>query len=177
MQDECKAIILTKLGWHRRDLRDFEFNLVISGEPCILKNRKQIKYKYSKYKKGERVPMITSSDKAEAYLCKAAQQLKLQWYSVFKCPLPEHLRFNAAILSYLSTKRKTDASNLYEAPQDALGGCRPTCRPGCRHHAGVIVDDYQIQTHDGSNRLYDKNDPRVEITLTPYRERNKKECK
>jgi hypothetical protein len=41
--------------------------------------------------------------------------------------------------------------------------------------AGVLVDDFQIASHDGSRRYLDRQNPRVEITLTPFREKDMNE--
>jgi Holliday junction resolvase RusA-like endonuclease len=151
------------LGWHHAALQCFRFRLVVLGEPAVLKNSKQI------INLPGRRPMLVSSSQAEKYLKSAAQQLRAQWFALFCQPIPLDVQLNASIVSYLGSHRRTDASNLYEAPQDALKACGPKCKPGCPRHAGVITDDYQIASHDGSRRLYDKDNPRVEIVLTPYR--------
>lgn len=150
------------LGWHHPDLSDFEFRLVIPGPAIVLKNRQQV------ITIGGR-PSITYSSTARQYLEHAAEKLAAQWLPLFREPIPAHVPLNVTIVTYLPTRRKPDASNLYEAPQDALKACSRYCRPTCRKHAGVITDDVQIESHDGSRRLYDKTNPRVELVLTPFR--------
>jgi hypothetical protein len=149
------------LGWHL-DTASFCFRLVVHGEPAVLKNSKQI----VQLPNGR--PLITSSTQAKKYLKLAALQLRCQWNAVFRQPIPGDVLLNAAIVTYLATRRRVDASNLYEAPQDAMKACGPRCKPGCSVHAAVLTDDWQIASHDGSRRLYDHDRPRVEITLTPY---------
>ena len=155
-------MIAHALGWHHPDLSDFEFRLVIAGRPIVLKNSKQI------ITLPGRRPLLMPSSAAKQYMRDAAAQLRVQWASLFRSPIPLDVHLNAAIVSYLPTRSRTDASNLYEAPQDAMKACKPTCKPKCAQHAGVIVDDYQVRTHNGSDRRHDPARPRVEIVLTPY---------
>lgn len=138
------------LGWHDEDLSDFELRLVIRGRPFVLKNSKQLITVGGK-------PRLIPSKQARAYLADATKQLEDQWL-LFKGPIPGDVLVNAAIVTYRATRHRNDASNLYQAPEDALQA------------AGVLEDDFQIASHDGSRRLYDKHTPRVEVTLTPYRE-------
>ncbi len=65
---------------------------------------------------------------------------------------PVHIQF----LFYRGDRRRVDLSNLYEFAQDAL------------QEAGVIEDDYLIESHDGSRRLYDKLNPRTEIIISDF---------
>lgn len=62
---------------------------------------------------------------------------------------------NLKCLYYMPTRRRVDLVNLLEATCDILV------------HAGVIADDdcTIIAGHDGSRVLYDKENPRVEITI------------
>jgi hypothetical protein len=109
----------------------------------------------------------------------AAAKLDEQWRCVFNEPLPSEVEregrnvpvlINAAIVSYLPTRRLTDADNLYAGPLDVLQAHNHWCEgKKCKVHAGVIEDDSLVRTHNGSDRLYDKDQPRVELTLTPYR--------
>ena len=59
---------------------------------------------------------------------------------------------------YMKTKRKVDALNLAAAADDLLV------------EAGILADDNAsiIQSHDGMRVLYDKQNPRTEIEITPY---------
>lgn len=145
------------------DLSDFALRFVIRGRPLSFKRAKQI------VTFGGHASLALTKE-AKAYMRDAAAQLRAQWLSAgFNKPIPGGVFMNAAVRSYLPTRGRTDASNLYEAPQDALKRCTATCKPKCDRHAGVIADDYWVRTHDGSDRLHDPANPRVEILLTPYR--------
>lgn len=63
---------------------------------------------------------------------------------------------NLRCVYFMATRRKVDLCNLLEANCDILV------------KAGVIVDDNSsvVASHDGSRVLYDKTNPRVEITIT-----------
>lgn len=152
------------LGWHYEDLSAFSFKLTVPGRPVVLKNSKQIFVR-----PGAKFPTVTMSKAAKQWMTVAAACLREQWYGVFSVPFPADVRVNASIVSYMPDNRsKPDASNLYEAPQDALKSCAKSCKARCRIHSGVLVDDYQIQSHNGSDRLLDRKNPRTEILLTPY---------
>lgn len=136
------------LGWHLPDLSAFEFRLVIQGDPVSLKNSK----------KAVRVKgrlLFVPSSKVSAWMKQAALQLMCQWQPIFREPIPLSIQLNAKIVSYLPTRRLTDASNLYQGPEDVLQGI-------------CITDDSQIEAHDGSRRLYDPENPRVEVTLSRF---------
>ena len=62
---------------------------------------------------------------------------------------------NLECVYYMATRRKVDLANLLEATCDILV------------KAGVIADDNSsiVASHDGSRVSYDKNNPRVEITI------------
>jgi Holliday junction resolvase RusA-like endonuclease len=133
---------------HRKDLLDFRFKFVIHGPPSVLKNR------YTVIKLGPRYS-IAPDKKAKAYLRSATRQLAEQWAQISTKPIPPDMLVQASIVSYLGSRRRVDLSNSYQAVEDAL------------QHAGVLANDWQIASHDGSRRRYDKANPRVEITLTP----------
>lgn len=78
----------------------------------------------------------------------AELQLRRQWRGQ---PLDSWLHVRA--LFFLPDKRRTDLSNLLEAPADAL------------ELAKVIDNDYRIVSWDGSRRLLDRDQPRIELTL------------
>lgn len=154
--------ITHSLGFHYPDLSDFEFRLVVRLPPFSFKRAKQI------IMLGKR-PSLGLTSEAKAWMREAAGQLRAQWAPVFRSPIPKDVQLNAAIRSFLPTRQLPDASNLYEGPQDAMKQCGRWCKPKCDRHAGVLVDDVSIRTHDGSDRLYDPAAPRVEIVLSPYR--------
>lgn len=62
---------------------------------------------------------------------------------------------NMCCLYYMPTKRRVDLVNLLEATCDIFVA------------AGILFDDHCgiVAAHDGSRVLYDKDKPRVEITL------------
>lgn len=59
---------------------------------------------------------------------------------------------------YMPTRRRVDTSNLVSAVHDTL----------VKH--GILADDNRdiIASTDGTRTYYDKEHPRVEITITPY---------
>lgn len=63
---------------------------------------------------------------------------------------------NVKCLFYMPTHRRVDLTNLLEAIDDILV------------HYGILIDDNSnvIVGHDGSRVLYDKDNPRTEITIT-----------
>jgi len=153
-------------GWHYTDWSDFRIELVISGEPVILKNTRELLILPGKGgQRGFRCHSCGASLRPSSRPSKVAQlwtnlaigKLKLQWWRVQRQPIPKGVFLNAAIVSWLPKGKRGDSSNLYQAPEDALT------------KAGVIADDHWIRTHNGSDRMRDRHRPRVEIVLTPYR--------
>jgi Holliday junction resolvase RusA-like endonuclease len=122
--------------------------LMIRGRPVSWKNSPQM----IEGRGGRPIPVKSKAQRR--WLKAALVQLADQWRNEPK--IPKDARLNAAIVSYLATKGMIDSDNLYGAPHDAMQA------------AEVLEDDVSIQTHDGSDRLYDKDDPRVEITLSLY---------
>lgn len=120
---------------------------IIPGPPVVKKNNKRIIVNKRTGK-----PMIISSTQAIAWQDKAIGVLRRIWKD--RDPIPAGILLNAMIVSYLDSSQRPDASNLYEAPQDAL------------QEAGVISNDYWIVSHNGSRRKRDPEWPRVEITLS-----------
>lgn len=90
----------------------------------------------------------------------AVEQLRDQW--PYREPIPKHVSIHAAIVTYVDNKRARDLSNTYGCPEDIL---EPN--PDV-HWVGIITDDCQIRSHDGSRIRHDKEGPRVEITLRPF---------
>ena len=71
-------------------------------------------------------------------------------------PKPIDCPVNVKCLFYMQTRRRVDKGNLEAAIHDLLVDC------------GILADDNRdiIATTDGSMVLYDKEHPRVEITIT-----------
>jgi len=108
--------------------------LTIPGHPLVLKNSKQIIVV-----KGRRI--IKSNPRVEAYEHRAIAVLCEQWGR--RPPIVDAV--NLAIVSYGAWKRSggniPDASNLYQLPEDLLEA------------AGILEDDRQVESHDGSRRV------------------------
>lgn len=84
----------------------------------------------------------------------------LKQLAVIKKPeLPIDYPVNLQCRFYMSTKGRVDLSALYEGIQDVLV------------EVGVLADDNSriVTSHDGSGVAYDKQNPRIEVTI------NKKE--
>lgn len=66
------------------------------------------------------------------------------------------VRCNVKCLFYMPTRRKCDLTNLLESIDDVMVKC------------GLLEDDNYtvIHSHDGSRVLYDKQNPRTEVTIT-----------
>jgi len=111
-------------------------------------------------------PSIGLTPRAKLWAETATATLKTQW--PFRQPIPKHVLVTAQVVSYLPDSRPIDASNLYQGPEDVLQACRKGCKPDCKLHAGILSDDSQVENHDGSARLIDRDFPRVEITLRPF---------
>jgi Holliday junction resolvase RusA-like endonuclease len=124
------------------------YTFTILGAPCSYKNSKEIVHPRGKASR----PWLQPSKKSQKWMKSAVKQLQEQWGG--RPRIPKSTELNAAIVSYLPTRRLTDADNLYGGPGDAL------------QRAGILEDDCCIRTNDGSDRRYDKNNPRVVITLT-----------
>lgn len=67
-----------------------------------------------------------------------------------------HDPVNVKGVYYMPTRHRVDLCNLLEATCDILT------------HYGVLEDDHSriVASHDGSRVRYDKDNPRVEITIT-----------
>lgn len=125
--------------------------IVIYGNPITKKNNQQICYKNAGYK---RVPFIIQSKQYRAY-----EKAFLQSYMINYSKQLEGIVISDAInlkcIYYMQTKRKVDLVNLLEATQDCLVKC------------GIIADDNStiIKSVNGSEVLYDKENPRCEIYI------------
>jgi len=114
--------------------------IVIPGHPAVLKNSKNIVPVRTKTGKTRMIPR--PNKKVETYMVRSISNIKTTlprgWEPIYG---PVSLR----ILSFGAWKRSSenipDASNLYQAPEDILQA------------AGVIVNDRQVEDHDGSRRI------------------------
>lgn len=129
-----------------------EIKYVILGDPRTKKNHQMIAGK------GERCPIcgkfktqwIRQGKAHDKYAEKALWQLR-------PCPgNPIDYKVNVKCLFYMQTKREVDQLNLLATIDDLLV------------NAKILKNDNSkiVHSHDGSRVLYDKNNPRVEITIT-----------
>lgn len=130
----------------------FEFTVI--GKPVSWKNNPKVgRNKYT----GK--VFVTKPKEKLDWLDDAVLQLRNQYrLQGGREPIPRDLEVNAAIVSYCAKNqwRKIDTDNLYGGPHDALEA------------AGVLIDDWQIRSHNGSDRRLDDKNPRVEIVLTDW---------
>lgn len=74
--------------------------------------------------------------------------------TTLKLPLPADVPYNAAALFYVDNDA-ADTVGLMQGLADAL------------QDAGVLPNDRQLRTWNGTDQWLDKTRPRVEVTLTP----------
>ena len=121
--------------------------IILTGDPRTKKNSQRI------ISAGGRVIPITSKAYAD-YRADCLTQIRGDLRKMIDYPV------NVQAVYYMRTRRRVDLNNLLEATADILVD------------AGVLVDDNSdvIAAHDGSRVFYDKQNPRVEITITNLRE-------
>lgn len=119
--------------------------ITINGNPITKKNHSQI------IKVGNR-RMLVPSKQYKEYERDFVVQCIESW--AYNKNLSK--RLNIACVYYMKTRRKVDLTNLLSATMD------------CLVKAKVIEDDNCkiAYSHDGSRVFYDKENPRVEITIT-----------
>lgn len=117
-------------------------SFTIHGQPITKKNSSRI---FNNPKTGR--PFLMPSEAYKKYEKMAEEQLE---------PLNLKYPMNLKCVYYMQTKRRVDLCNLLSATCDVL----------VKH--GVIEDDncQIVVSHDGCLVKYDKDQPRVEITIT-----------
>ena len=122
-----------------------EIKYIVKLPPVSKKNSQQI---LTNRKTGR--PFIMPSSKYRQYEREAA------WFLEPRPPRPIECEVSVKCLFYMPTMRRIDLNNLLEAATDLLVS------------AGVLKDDHYgiVVSHDGSRVLYDKENPRTEITIT-----------
>ena len=122
-----------------------EIKYIIQLPPITKKNSQQI---LTNPRTGR--PFIMPSKKYKEYEVQAGVFLRP------RPPKPIACTLNVKCLFYMPTRRAVDLNNLLEAATDVLV------------HSGIIEDDNCriVVAHDGSRVLYDKDNPRTEITIT-----------
>lgn len=121
--------------------------LTLYGRPVTKKNHQRI---ITNPKTGK--PMVIQSKRYVQYEADALKQLH-------KPAEPISTAVNAQYRYFMPNTRKCDLVNLIQATNDILV------------KGGVIADDNYtiVASHDGSGVWVDKENPRVEITLTEAR--------
>lgn len=127
-----------------------EINITIPGRPITKKNSMQIAYN-----KATGRMFVRPSEAFQDY------QETAGWY--LRGPLVMaklDARYNVKCVYYMPTRHKVDLGNLLAGTCDILV------------HYGVLSDDNCniIAGHDGNRVRYDKESPRVEITITELEE-------
>ena len=122
-----------------------EIKYTIKLPPVSKKNSQQI---LTNRKTGK--PFIMPSAKYREYEKSAA------WFLTPRPSVPVECALNVKCIFYMPTRRRVDLVNLLEAVDDLLV------------NAGIIADDHCriVAAHDGSRVLWDKDNPRTEITIT-----------
>ena len=92
------------------------------------------------------------------FIMPSAQYKRYEREAAYFIPRGRHINepVNIKCLFYMPTRRKVDLTNLLEAIDDVLVT------------AGLLADDNFtiVESHDFSRVLYDKENPRTEITIT-----------
>ena len=122
-----------------------EIKYTVKLPPITKKNSQQI---LTNPKTGR--PFIMPSAKFKEYEREAA------WFLKPRPPRPIDCALTVKCLFYMPTRRRVDLTNLLEAIDDILVGSEIIADD----HCGIVV------SHDGSRVLYDKDNPRTEITIT-----------
>lgn len=86
------------------------------------------------------------------------------WYCKPRPPIPIDEPVTVTYRFYMRTRRVVDQTGLIQAMDDILVANK------------ILKDDNSriVKSHDGTRVLYDKENPRTEIVITPYREEDDK---
>ena len=123
------------------------FRYLIPVNPVPKKNSQDI---FFNKKTGK--PFIKQSPRYEAFATAAAYFLRPKPSNPITYPV------NVKAVYYRDSRRKVDTSNLDEALHDILVENK------------ILKDDCRdiIASTDGTRTFYDKENPRVEVEITPY---------
>lgn len=155
-------------------VEDFKYTIVIPGCPRTKKNGitfSMFRFDQKTKRKILRPKPITILKKPYMEWTKIATQTLVVWKSKQNgTSFPLMHKMNMKCLFYMDPKISVvDLSALYEGIQDVMQG---------KGYAGVPAQYYQIiaddnsriiGSHDGSRVLVDAVNPRMEITLTPFK--------
>lgn len=126
-----------------------KYSYTINMPPITKKNHQQILTNRATGR-----PFVAQSKQYKAFEDAAG------WFLRPKPPKPINYPVEVRCLFYVKTRRRVDKANLEAAAHDILV------------KYGVLADDNRdiIASTDGSRVYYDKDRPRVEITITPLHE-------
>ena len=126
--------------------------IILKGRPITKKNSQRI------VQVRGHIRVIPSKQYLE-YLAACRWQINVLRMGEMKISSP----INLQCVYYMPTRHRVDLVNLLEATCDILVEC------------GLLADDNSkiVVSHDGSRVEYDKNNPRVEIEITPAEEETK----
>lgn len=132
--------------------------LIIFGNPVTKKNSQQILVNRATGR-----PFVSPSPQYKKYAKEAGWQLLEQTAGFTDFDIPISIPCNVEFRYFMGTRRKVDLTNLEESTLDVLV------------ESGILADDNcsVASTHDGSFVSYDKENPRVEIFITPLSEEEK----
>lgn len=127
----------------KKDL--LELNFTIFGNPATKKNSSNI----FRNKNGR--PFVSTSNSYKKYFKNFQTQIEDLKLMNKNISIPCNIKCSF----YMQTRRKVDLTNLLSAAMDCLVSC------------GVIEDDNCViaVSNDGSRVYYDKENPRVEISI------------
>jgi hypothetical protein len=129
--------------------------LVILGVPMTKKTSQQIATRR------DGSPFIVSAQHHKKWAEVAAHQLRAQWGN--RPPIEGMVHVRALIYRVRATG---DLVGFKQAIGDVLEAPGPRAKPATqRRKASVIKNDVQIDSWDGTRRLKDKDNPRVEIEI------------
>ena len=125
-----------------------ELKIIIPGKPITKKNSQRI------FRKSNGTPFIVPSKKYKEYEEIAGYYIKCKGKMLCD-PVCVRCEY------FMPDRRHVDLCNLLEASCDILTRYR------------VIADDHSgiVASHDGSRVLVDRDNPRVEITITTMEEK------
>lgn len=131
-----------------RVMNDGRLRFVIYAEPRSKKNSQQVAMNPKTHR-----PFITQSKAYKDFSKECIKQMKLQGVIPNE---PINYPINIQYTFFKSSRRLCDGLNLSAAMDDILTQAR------------VIEDDHRdiVASHDGTQVHYDKECPRVEITIT-----------
>ena len=125
-----------------------KINFTLNVIPRTKKNSSRIVTRYSK-KKGKNFTKLLPSELYERFEYECSYLIPQSLKIGIKTPV------NIKAIFYVQSRRRIDLANLLEGLDDMLVA------------TGVLEDDCRdiIAGHDGSRVFYDKDNPRIEVTI------------